>query len=484
MVKFCSELRVQLSSLRILPRSWLARRFFVISVVLGAAYGVVSPPYGVNDERAHLLRVLEIGAGTLVTRHDARGPYHMLPETERSRLLFYSDLRKDPRGRVDLGKLLARLGRSEDLGPLVRLPAGAHVYSPIPYLTIFPGVWLAKLFHLPMLCQLYLGRMTALLGFAWLAAWSVALAGRLDWIFFALGLMPMMLTQAAGVSGDSLTSGFCMVFYALIGREALLDAGPLSRRQKLIAILLCALIALCKSVYVLIPLSLFALRQRDVPRRAARLALPLLGTGLAVLALGIWALINKDLASEVGGADTRLRLSWVTGHPLAALQVVLRTLANQTFAYLVQFAALRDSLARQMPVAGGGLAGLYLGLLLLVSWGRARVTAPQRRAASMAALQLVVVGLACIAGVFCALYLADNALAAGTITGVQGRYFHPLAPAFLMPIALLGRYRLELIPAQRSALAVTTIIVLTNLACLLTLVTRYYLSATINGSSG
>jgi uncharacterized membrane protein len=462
----------------VVPNDSMARRFLSWALILGFAYAIVNPPFAVNDERSHWLRVYEMSRGHFRTRSDAQGPFHLFPSKYHDLTVQYTRIQADPRARVDLDRLWYVLMSSDRPGYWERHMATASSYNVITYLPHLPFVWLARVLGLPALWHIYLARFASVVAFAVLGSWSVAIAGTLGRVFFLLGLMPMTLTQAAGLSGDGMTNAIAFLLFALVARGSMLPAGALSRRQLLTLSGLLAALTLCKPTYLLASLAFPALRWEGAKRDLWRWLYPALSAAGAILAEGLWVFVNRSAATS-GSNVLQTQLGWIIGHPLQALLVVPVTFLTCGDGYLIQFVAFRDIIHRQMRFMGGAVGALYVLLLWAVSWGaswRPRQDPAERR---WSAAWFAISGFAMIGAVMFAMYLASTTTGAMAIRGVQGRYFIAIAPALLVALSGCGRpaFSRWLAAAEGRRLRVAVVVI--NALCLLALVGRYYASPVI-----
>jgi uncharacterized membrane protein len=154
-----------------LPESPPARSFVILTLLLGSLYAVVNPPFTVNDEKDHWLRVLEIGKGRLRSRADEQGAYYRLPRDYYELIKRYWNVPRDPHARVSVGDLAHDLTTPAEQPPRwMRRFANASAYSPVPYLPQLPAVWLARVSNLPPLWQVYLARLLSLSAYALIGA--------------------------------------------------------------------------------------------------------------------------------------------------------------------------------------------------------------------------------------------------------------------------------------------------------------------------
>ncbi|HEX6242359.1 MAG TPA: DUF2142 domain-containing protein, partial [Polyangiales bacterium] len=196
--------------------SWRPSRIYVaLALIFGLAFLVINPPFAVNDEDVHLARVYELASGRLFTRVDARGEYHYVPKdyvelSDEYALINHpvAEPRVEPE---ELWEVLQDDGADEQ----VRIEARAAAYGPVCYASQVAVVWLLRHFDVSVLVHLYAARLASLLEYIALTWMAIVACAQLQWIFVAIALTPMALTQAAGVTADGTVIALSLLFFAL-----------------------------------------------------------------------------------------------------------------------------------------------------------------------------------------------------------------------------------------------------------------------------
>lgn len=458
----------------VVPASSAARSFLLLALAIGAFYTAINPPFAVNDEREHWLRVVEITKGRLRSRSDERGPYHQLPQDYYALITRYGSVQRKGEARVHRRDLFRDLqAPAQDPPQWRRRVANASGYSPLPYLPHIGPVWFARQFDLPPLWQIYFARVSSLVTYALITSWAVAIAGPMSWAFFVLGLMPMSLTQAAGLSGDGMTQALSFLFFAWVAKGTF--AAELSRKERGLLLGMCAAVTLCKPPYLLHTLSLLALKWTGPRASLKRWGFAAAGLIAGILPAAIWNYLNQG--AEAGPSPAGEQLALLEAQPAKVITVALLTLAERTDDYLIEFVAVRDVIHRQMRFLGGLLSGLYLPILAAVTWG---VSYRAGRGARLRALWCLVSGLATSGAIFLAMYLYSTPVGGRVIYGAQGRYFIPVAPALLLVASTYGRPVLARWLAARSGIRLKVALTTLNAVCLVALIARYYATSKID----
>jgi uncharacterized membrane protein len=452
------------------------RRFLFLATLFGIAFVVINPPFAVNDEDVHIARIFELASGRLLTRTDAEGEFHEVPRDYVELGQHYQAVRHTRQGSVQAGRVLNELTASRPEPPLVRTKARAGGYSPVAYLPHIPTLWLVEKFDVGVLVHLYAVRLASLAAYILMAWFAISRAGPLQWIFVGVGLMPMSLTQAAGVSGDGTVIGASLVFFALLTKGGLLPQSGLSRAELCILLGCVTLLCLCKPIYIVVAAALPVLRWQGRHARLWRWGVPLLAVAPAVMAYGIWSYLNRDLgANQVHPYSASGQLQWAAHNPVGVLELALGTVVKQGDDLLVQCIAVRHRVSEGVRFLGGVVVALYGPLLLATALGCARriypgVTRDRRQAITFL---LVCWGLL-VLSVPSALYLCCTRIGAETVRGLQGRYFIPAVAPLLLALSLVGRPLLARWLRGKGGRSILVTIAVANVLCLFSLVGWHY----------
>lgn len=451
----------------------VARVFVALAFCIGVLFAVINPPFVVNDERAHMARVYELSQGRLITKVDVdHVAKHEMPARYTQLVRRYVWVPRTEEKRLQVSQLVGDLRHPVEslTEPPELVPATAALYAPVAYLPHLPVVWLARVTGAPLLWGLYAARLASVTVYALLAGWAVALAGRLAWVWFALGLVPMAMMQAAGVSGDGVTNACGLLMGASLLNAWTRGAGPDTQRDYLRFALALCVIPMIKPTHALLAVALVGVQWGLHRKRWQTWLAVASGPALAAaLAVG-WMRINK--ASAVGESGT------TGGRRLAALMdpqhmmgVLSTTLLEFSDDYLIQLVAIRDVVHRQVHVQGLVIAALYVLLIVGLSWGALSEVGDSRSRWRLGAASAVAAGI-CTAAVFVALFVTYTPESSPVVKGVQGRYFISLMPFVCLALAAVGRRRRSATSLNRAWVALP--VVGLNVASMAVLVLRYY----------
>jgi uncharacterized membrane protein len=432
---------------------WLA----VLATAIGILYLVVTPPYQVPDEWNHYVRSEAIAEGHVVPDMTWQGDCASFPDgVERFVRAMYRT-----EGTFTLREMREAAAIRRDTGGISTLCFSSW-YTPLPYAPQVIVAAISRALVIRPFVTFYAGRLFNL-GFAillLLAAMRAAPEHR-D-VIAAVVLLPMAMFQLASWSADVPTFAAAVLLTALLLRAAR-SQEMVTTREALILAAMALVVALCKPVYFLIALLVFAVPRRRFRSRSQRVAV-LSGVLLAV-AIGV-----ATAAATAGQArynarinlpiDARQQARCVASNPIRFAHVALDDLRVNGTAYVEEMTGRLGMMNVKLPSPI-----TWIEVLLLVVIGVActpPVSAFQR-------LLAMFITVATIGGVLLSQYLIWSVICGHAIEGVQGRYFLPILP---LAAASLGAGLNISESAKRIAIVVVAIVA--NVVALTVLLQRYW----------
>jgi uncharacterized membrane protein len=422
------------------------RAFLAIGLLFGLLFCGLNPPYLVDDEFAHMWRIYDLTQGWFVSRRDQEGVYSTWPEAGMQYLERFQYLRKADQKHFDASTLLRDFDTPWDERREVKVAAHAANYSLICYLPQLPVVALARWLSLAPPYHLYLARLASLCAYLGLGCLALHWAGSYRYVLFMLSLTPMALWQGSGVSADCMTNALALLLASWVVSCSARGSQPFSRAEAAVSVLLVAMLGLCKFIYAPLGLLLLAIpAQRFAGRRRKFAVCAAIGLCSAVPAVLCLYAFRAELGTPGGGVDPGQQLRRVLDDPLQLLIPIGHTLRREIWLQVRMFVGhfgRKHTAALYLPqaVVVGFLAALA-GVIRLCP------IAPELRLSRPAQRLIGTVGLGLAAAIFCTMYLLGTKVGTRWVTGVQGRYFIPLA----FPLALAAASRWSL--GEQSAFA-------------------------------
>jgi len=399
--------------------------FLAVALAAGVPLAFYSPPFQVPDEPAHFLRAYAVSEGRLLARNREGRTGDALPVSLAELVARTSaGIPGHPDRRIDRAALAA--ARELDLRPEERaflaFPSAA-LYSPLPYAPQALGIALGRAAGAGPLALLRLARLANLLAAALLVAAALRVLPAYRWLLAAFALVPMALFLRSSVSADALTFAFAAFLGAHVARLAFSPDAPLRRTDVALVAGSAAALCLTKLPYALLALSVLAVRGGPGRRGRVFLVAATLAAALAASGAAAWIALSVEEPVRVGaGVDSGAQIAASLAHPFRFAGLVVRNLADRWPGYAVEVLGRLGWLDALVPLPA--LALLALGLAALVfldGSGELRVEPPRR-------LLLGGLTVAAAVAIVASQYAMWTPYGAAWIEGVQGRYFHPLAP--------------------------------------------------------
>ena len=236
---FARPLTSLVKKTRLLPQY----AYLVIALIFGPIFLIITPPFQTPDEPVHFYRSYEISELNIFKYKDEvpqslvevaaiqeRMKFKSWEKTSRKEILSLANIKLDPEKRTSVGTLEYTL----------------------PYVPQALGIAIGKIFSLPPMWLLYMGRIFNLLFSCVIIFLAIQITPIHKWLFFLLGVMPMTISQIASVSYDALTISLSFLLIALIFNFAFNSEKIIHKKDIVILFIVSVLLALSKPPYFII----------------------------------------------------------------------------------------------------------------------------------------------------------------------------------------------------------------------------------------
>lgn len=418
-----------------LPR--IEKIFLIITLFFGFLFVFVNPPFQFPDEPEHLFKMYGYTRGTLKYQvlNGNTGLY--LPKSFVKLKNMYANLPFNYFSSTSLSHLKCASQIQLEEENKVFYKHSSTSYLPISYFPTFIWLKILLLFNTPPLIMLFLLRLSELFlytGLMWLAIRITPVKKEL---FALLAMLPMALYMGCSINTDPLVMGLSFVFSAYIFKLACdSKIERISFGQILLSAFMMFVITLCKLAYIPLLLLFFL-----IPYKKFRSVFSYLGSFslifcLSCVAFGLFVLYGFhsfggglvvssgiEAAGEQGGSNY---LVHIMTHPLYYLKNI-----NSSFFVLYKdimtcFVGRFGWLDTFIPPY---LAKFYWCVIFLVAFLKNR---EEENGSFSLSNKLVLFLIFYLSYVLISLsgFLTFKQLTP-YILGIQGRYFIPIAPAFL-----------------------------------------------------
>ena len=410
--------------------------FLALAILGGLLAIVLNPPLRGPDEPAHFLRALGIAQGEFVPRTvDARGRRGLyLAQDIYDGFALFNAVRQTQRGRsiyMDAFERYFAEARSESgRASAVFVPyEGSESYSPLPYLAYAPAALVSKALGFKFLGTLYAMRVAGLLVTAALAAYAIALAPSLKWMFFCTAMLPSAIYARAVVSADGAALSLALLVIAVSLRAVQEHVRTWERMGWIAA---CALTKPPQIAFALLELMRDVGTNRIKWMQSAVVVLPAIVLSAGWIALssadvGAWRISEgSDLPAHE--FDFWWKLAYLLQHPFAFVKMSFTSLDYVPYLWR-QLIGVFGWLDVPMRPWSYALISFLLALSLPDTLALAR--SARIRVAAVALLA----ALAYCAAVFVIFFITLTPSTAERIHGLQGRYFIALLPLLAIVVS-------------------------------------------------
>lgn len=404
------------------PKKSLPLLAFLTVLLLGLVYMLVLTPLSPPDERQHYLRSYHLSNYLLFQ-----------PDKELCRIQDFdfhgfTIHQNTAEGYQRIVESLAQ-GNPANPSAVAEIDLEPITY-PLLHLPQAVGITVARILGLPFIWLFYLGRFCNLLSYALCVFFAVRAVPKKKGFFFAAGIMPMALHQAASYSYDAFTNGMTLFFIALC-YSAIRSEQPMTKKEFGTLTIVSILMAPAKVVYVFYGALVFLIPARRFVILKKKPAVGIIFSLMLAAAIVSWlpsalsgSAVNYNPLSEV------YSLSYLWEHPLSALMMFWETL---TFGFMPW---LSDSIGQTFSglsmVVPQYLSVLWLILLFLLVMHKrdnplSLVSRPER-------IVYLSVSAITVLSILFTMFITWTPVGSARIIGIQGRYFIPLIPLLFLSL--------------------------------------------------
>jgi uncharacterized membrane protein len=403
--------------------------FAVIAAIFGLIMVVIVPPFQTPDEPAHYYRAYDIADFKWIAQKTASGMGDELPQSlYRIAEELTNEIPFHPQQKITVQKIIDYLSLPLNESVKTFVPFNTSALAPpVVYIPQALGMTTGKALHLSPLIFLYLGRLFNLIAWITLVFIAIRITPIGKWLFFLLALLPMSVFLASSLSADPVTNGLSFLLIACILKEALMDREfPLRPSNLIVISILLALIALTKQAYFFTPFLFLLIPVKRLKNTKRYLTIFVGLASVFFLAGSLWFFaVSKIYVPYQAGVSPGDQLHHILVHPLKYFVMIIQALIAQGF-YIPSFVGCLGWLDTTLPL------GIYLSypFFLLASSlyddpNQSFLTIKQRA-------WLLLISIFGSMMIFTMLYLSWDPVGSELITGVQGRYFFPIAPLFFL----------------------------------------------------
>lgn len=409
-------------------RKSMSMTFFIVSFSFGIILSLLLPPYTIPDEKAHFCTAYEVSNRMLGIDIEKNGLW-MREDDSLYEIKPYGNKAQDYE--LIYAKLNAKIQKEDLVFTTNQTVNTQHYQYYVPAL----GITIARILKMGTISMLYLGRIFNLLLYSVFFSLAIKICPVGKEIFFAVGLFPMALQQAASFSYDAFIMALATMIVALV--LFLLDQ-PYGKKYNMtfgVLIFLCILFVPVKQ-YAYCFLSFFPIlliMREESNKKIKWIILVLFGVFLLMLC---GDKVMAFLSSTHGSTSNVLEycgeeaytVSYLINNPGKLLSLIFNT-AHVYGAWYLDTAIVDYLGWLEYPAQRATIYMTFLALMIATIQSDDEKKIFSRK-------QKICVGIIIIFSmcfIFAGMLLGWTPVSSNCVQGVQGRYFIPLfIPLLLM----------------------------------------------------
>lgn len=471
---------------------WVQRRlgaatavFLVVAGIFGVAWATVTPSFWGHDEITQFGRAYQVAHGGFLPQRvpDDRGvAYGGEVPLSVDGLMGYAfyDYNRRPAEPEPMAadRVSYRLLESAPVTTEATKPiwfTNTAAYSPVPYVPAAVGIRLAEALDLDVGGLVLLTRLAGLIAYLAVVGFALWLlrAFRVQWLAFAVAVLPIALFQAGTVTADTLTNALAILVSCLLVKGLFLGA-RLSRAEVAVALAATVALPLCKPTYVLLAMLTVLIPARQYGFSSWRRWIPWVCAAVGAGAFAVWMKIAAPTGEGMGlmrppaqwhSVRPGDQLKEILGHPGDFLNTFVESIWFRDQRWFTQFFGELGFAYIDVPA----ISILACLLAFAVGLGIAERMTADRLRTWVVALTV----LASIAMIYVTLYMSFAPVGYYLVDGVQGRYFVPLAIAAFAVLLRWMPLRLTDVRAMTPAKGPAIAIVAATIVSLAAAVAKY-----------
>lgn len=407
--------------------------FLFAGSVLAVVYLLLLPPLSVPDEEVHLKEAYYY-SNYLTGRGQAKDGLLRMDKEDFTALSVF-DATPSLSEYDDLKDSLFSSGRKEGVKEIKRPDTQAPA---VTYLPGIIGLSLGRLLGLNGLLVIYLGRLCCILCYLLAMYWFIRLMPFAKPAAFIMAILPMTIQQCCSYSYDSVVIEIAFLYLAVLF-GLFYQKEPIRRWQVALYVVFMVILSICKGgtymplclLTMLIPVSRFADRKKKWVFVGCMAAVAVSAFLSGTLSYVLY--VASPTAEQAAGSYLEGKAYGAAGilsEPMTFLTMTVRTL------FLSGDGFLETMLGMQLSWLNVFVSRIVIyGLLLLMLLSVQRVEGTGGVQQEVTVLQKVSFAAVCVlsgAMVFASMFMSWTPKGSITIAGIQGRYFLPLLPLFLL----------------------------------------------------
>ena len=407
--------------------------FLTFIIPIGIFYMIFMLPTYAPDESGHIWRIYEISEGNLLTKQDSKGNElgvdipNVLIEAKQEILKKYSKL----------GEIISKPADYKDTTNVISTAQAYPFFLYLPAVIVF---FIVRLLNIPIIYGIYIAKYINFMIFMIGGYEAIKRIPFGKYVLMVCMFLPMVLQQAVSLSADSIVNTVMFVYIAYT-LELVFQKDKITRKQLIKYSLLIIFVSLAKMAYIpLIGLGFLLIFTKNMTKKE-KIAIFGVGTAICIALVAINFIYSSGLKNpsaeayyEQANVNGTEQVKYILKNPLQFINVLKNTISRQGQNYI-------------NGVIGSPLGWLDIHIsqmvinafliILIVS------TMIENNEISLSVKQrswLLIVGIATVILIITAMYISWTTVGFIIAEGIQGRYFIPLLPIFLLCMCMKNNY--------------------------------------------
>lgn len=399
--------------------------FLIIGILFGLSLLLINPPFQAPDEPAHFYKAYSLSNGIIFPTKINNSVGFILPSNLITTSNNFSYLHHQ-RTKVN-NYNISLFDVSPENTIFIDLSSGTIVtYSPIPYLVSAFSISIGKLFNLSPLMLMYLGRLANLLAWILFTYLAIRITPIYKWVFLLLALMPMTLFIGASLSGDSFIICISFLLTAIFLKFIFDDTKKTINNKDIVILFIISLfLALSKSFYALIILMFFMIPVNKFGSFKKQLLFFIMLVLPILIIAGYWDLISQQYFISGGSKSVAGQMQYLLSNLTVIPSIIFNTFIHSWKFQLTSFVGYFGWLTVPLPSWLIYLYTICLFLVAIIDHNYIKIQIKQK--IIFLSIFLLIFGF-----IISSLYISWTPVGFNEILGLQGRYFIPIIPLFLL----------------------------------------------------
>jgi uncharacterized membrane protein len=394
--------------------------FVILALIFGLVFVVINQPLAVSDECSHFYKAFDVSQSHLI-------PQSQIIQMPMSIVILSSVFTlTEP---TNFTKIYSYLQQPLNINETYNVNvSNIAIYPPLPYLASGAVIFLGSLSNSSPLFLMYLGRLINLLIYIVLIYFAIKIIPVHKYVLFLVALMPMTLYQAASLSADSLNLGLCFLTISFFLYLALVK-DKTSNKDILISLILVFALSFSKQAYAIATLLIFMIPKEKFEKRFNRLISFFIILLPSLITTIYWNHLFKYLyhAPILDGLLTspEYNIHFILSNPLNLPTILINTWIYFMNCYITQFVGVFRYPYSSLPFSLAVLFCIFLVFVSLLDNFKYKLSFKQKL------IPLFIFSMVSFL-VFLFEFISYTPIGYTKIVGVQGRYFMPIIPLFLL----------------------------------------------------